>query len=833
MNDSKDTGFIDNVNKIIDVNKLILMIGRRWGFIVLCIGIAFTIAYLKLRYTAPIYQASITIKLDDEKPNQISDFFKFGKASGKLENFLKTESEIIKSRAINEKTLLELGYNFSFYEKGNILTSQLYPNNYFDILCLYCDSGSYVKPFSVFFTDNKTFDITLLGEKSKQKHHLNDTIFINNSLIQIIQKRSNGFSNLKGANILCVQNNLHKLAYGFSSGLNIEVQKGTSLIDLTYTSDVPQLASDYVNTLAKVYINQTISAKSLAAQQTLDFINAQLNDLSEKVKKSEYELSNLQSENKSANLDDVAKKEFDRLTQFHTEKNILEIKFETLNTIEKNILDTKDKTVSFIVFDKEDAENLPELLALYNQLILDRISLSQKYAGASALLLENEKKTKEVKNSLLKVLEEVKAKTRAKQKFTDKLIAESNASLSKYPLQQRVMISVRREFAVNEKVYSYLLEKKLEVEITKSSITPNASIIDNADIPNSPIYPKAQRFYLLALSIGLSIGLSGIFLSRFLYQKIPDKETIENMSKTPVIGVIKKVENQNNEEYKIHTFDNPKSIFSESIRGIRSSVNFLLQREQHKVICLTSTVSGEGKTFCTINLAASLSLLNKKVIILGCDLRRPKIHLSFADVTNDIGITTYLINKNTLPEIIQKTGYTNLDVIAAGPTPPNPSELLQSNKMMSLIEQLKKDYDYLMIDSAPIGLVSDSLALIKIADINLYILRAQYSKRDFAVIPDRIASDNDISNIYSILNSFDTSSLVYSSIYKSNYGGYYGGAGYYYYAGYYGKGGYGSYGRKYYNSYYSGYYSEDEPKVNWWMKIFKKKGSKKKENKAY
>ena len=823
MIEPKSTGFINSENKVIDINKLLLIIGRRWYVIFLSLVISLTVAYLKLRYTKPIYQASITIKLDDEKPNQISDFFKFGKATGKLENLLKTESEIIKSRSINEKTLNGMGYNFTYLQKGKIVTAEIYPNNYFDINILYCDSGTFVKPFTINFIDNNTFQIILQGEKKIRQYHLNDTIFLINSLIEIREKQQQNTSSLKGLNLFCVQNDIHQLAYRYSGSLAIDVIKGTSLINISFTGNEPQFATDFVNSLAKVYIDQTINIKSLAAQQTIDFINTQLRELSEKVKKSEFELSSLQSQNKSIDLDKLASKQLDKLSQLEAERNILSIRFETLNTIEKNILETKGKTVSFIVFDKEDAENLPELLQLYNELILERISQSQKYTVSSSVLLENETKTKEVKNSLLQVLNEVKNKTKVKQKFTEKLIEESNATLSNLPLQQRVLISVKREFNVNEKVYSYLLEKRLEIEVTKSSITPNASIIDKADLPGPPIYPVTQRFYLIALLVGLSVGLSGIFLVRVFNQKIPDKETIENLSRVPVIGVIKKVDNPTDDEYQIHTFSSPKSIFSESIRGIRTGINFILQGETHKVVCFTSTVSGEGKTFCTINLAASLTLLNKKVIILGCDLRRPKIHLSFQNLSNDFGLTTYLINKNSLSEIIQKTGHENLDVITAGPTPPNPAELLQSTKMFELIEQLKKEYDYVMIDSAPVGLVSDSLALMQVADINLYVLRAQYSKREFAQIPDRISGDNTIKNIYTVLNSYDNSSVVYGSIYKTNYGGDYGGSGYYYYGGYYGKGGYGYYGKKYYNSYYSGYYSEDEPNLPWWRKIFKKR----------
>jgi tyrosine-protein kinase Etk/Wzc len=272
----------------------------------------------------------------------------------------------------------------------------------------------------------------------------------------------------------------------------------------------------------------------------------------------------------------------------------------------------------------------------------------------------------------------------------------------------------------------------------------------------------------------------------------------------------------------------PKSIFSESIRGIRTNVNFLLKGETHKIICVTSSVSGEGKTFSTVNLAASLTLLGHKVVIVGCDLRRPKIHLTFKGMTNDIGLTSYLVNKSTINQVIIQTEFEHLDVIPAGPTPPNPSELLSSEKMMELIEILKRDYDYVFFDTAPVGLVSDSFALMSIADLNLFIIRAQYSRRDFALIPDRLHQDNEIPNISIVLNSYDNSSAIYGSIYKSAYGGYYGGGGYYYYGGYYNRG-YGYYARKYYSQYYNGYYSDELEPKSWWkslLKPFKKKKKK-------
>ncbi|MFN9582081.1 MAG: polysaccharide biosynthesis tyrosine autokinase, partial [Bacteroidota bacterium] len=371
------------------------------------------------------------------------------------------------------------------------------------------------------------------------------------------------------------------------------------------------------------------------------------------------------------------------------------------------------------------------------------------------------------------------------------------------------LINLERNYKVNEKIFSYLLEKRLETMIQRASIVSNTSIVDPCQ-GASKIYPNEKEQYTIALGIALLLSMGLILLLRLLYDKITDKETIEQLSKTPVIGIIKRISDTGDSDYNIHALTNPKSIFSESIRGIRTSLNFILQGNNHKLISVTSTVSGEGKTFCTLNIAASLTLLGNKVVILGCDLRRPKLHLSFPNMTNKVGLTTYLIGKNTKEEVILPTPYDKLYIIPAGPVPPNPSELLQSSKMLELLETLKHEFDYVLLDTSPVGLVADSLTLMQLSDINLYILRANYSKRDFALVPDRIKTDNGISNLYGILNAFDPGAGFYGSIYKQEYGGYYGGGGYYYYGGYYGRSSYGYYGRKYNSQYYSGYYTNEE-----------------------
>jgi tyrosine-protein kinase Etk/Wzc len=612
MSDPQEIFPYEEKKSVVDPNRIIAILYRRWPVIVISVLLSLLVAFLHLRYTKPLYTASIKLKLDDDKPNQISDIFKYGRTTGRFDNFLKTETEIIKSVDYAEKALQQLDYNYSYFSQGTIVTSELYPNVYFNLHTIYEDPDDKSHSFIIEFVNPTQFRV-LTNKKSGSKtlYSINDTFVFDKNLLQLTAANSEESALKKFNQILCVKHNLNGLAHSFAGALGIEVVKGTSLIELSITNGSPQLASDYLNTFAKFYINQTINDKSKATEQTLDFIDKQLFELSSRVQQSEYKLSDLKSKNNGIEIDEVAANQVEKLTKYESEKNILLIKQDAMNTLKKGLLDSKDSPINFVIFDREDAENLPDLMEGYNNLVIERITLLQKNTPQSAIAIENETKLKETRGILLKTLTATQDKLKSKIAFIDERIGEVNAVLSSIPMRQRMLINIQRDFKVNERVYTYLFEKKLETSISKSAITPNASIVQASETPRSPISPNANKTYSIALSIGLVIGLGGIVISRLLYQKIPDKETLETISSTPILGVVKEVSGQEN-DYEIHTFKNPKSVFSESIRGIRTGISFIAKGQEKKVICVTSTVSGEGKTFCSINLAASFTLLDKK-----------------------------------------------------------------------------------------------------------------------------------------------------------------------------------------------------------------------------
>lgn len=819
----------DQIERTIDINRVIQVILHRWYVLVLTIAAALAIAYINLRYTKPLFSTTVNIKFDDEKGTQMSDLFRYGKITGRIENQLKTESEIFKSRSLAMHTVEALDYRIAYFQKGQVVTSELYPFKFFTVKPLYIDSSDFGSSFIIQFFSPTEFNFKINEVSPFKKFNIEDSIIFGSSIFTI-QSGEFSISPILNKEINCQIVNPERAAAIISNGIEVDMEKGTSILNLSYISEIPAKAADIANTTAKVYIQDNINTRAAQAEQTIIFIDGLIEDLANQVNQSQQNLTDFQTKNNGVELDEIGRSEFSRLTELEVQQSLLALKKKMLDKLSEQLKGANTKTLELVLLDPEDAQDLPKMLELLNGLILDRLSLSLKSLPTSPIMIENEKKINEVKSALNRALASAHAKLDDKIVFNNGLIANAKSNLSALPQKQQALLNLERNFKVNEKIYGYLMEKKLETRINKSSIIANASIIDKAIIPSKPFSPVPGRVYAIAFLIGFAVGIGIIFLLRFIYNRIPDKETIEGLSTTPVIGVVKKLDNEDmDESYELYVMKSPKSVFSESIRGIRTNINYILQGGINKIVCVTSSVSGEGKTFCTINLAASLTMLGYKVVVVGCDLRRPKIHLTFNNMTNEKGVTTYLIGKHTLQDIIQESEFEHLDIIPAGPTPPNPSELLQTEKMQNLIDTLKSTYDYVFFDTAPVGLVSDSFSLMSKADINLFIIRSQYSRRDFALIPDRLKEDNDIPNLYIVLNSYDNSSAFYGSVYKSAYGGYYGGGGYYYYGGYYNKG-YGYYARKYYSQYYEGYYSDELQNKPWWQKLLK--GNRKKKHKT-
>ncbi|MDQ5929032.1 MAG: tyrosine-protein kinase Etk/Wzc [Bacteroidota bacterium] len=348
----------------------------------------------------------------------------------------------------------------------------------------------------------------------------------------------------------------------------------------------------------------------------------------------------------------------------------------------------------------------------------------------------------------------------------NKKINEIESTVKRLPDDQQELIKIKRKYDLNEKVYSAFLQKRSEADIVKAANLSDIHFIDPAkEVSANVLSQKTSVNYVLALFIGLLVPLTIILIIFFLNNTILNSEDIHRLTTVPLIGVV----GVNTEASDLAVFDKPKSAMAESFRGIRSSLQFLYkgQGEGAKVLMLTSSISGEGKTFCSINIATVFALSEKKTIIVGLDLRKPKLSRVF-EKNDDFGAVNYLINQKNIDEIISPTTIPFLDIIFSGPIPPNPSELILNDKMSALIQELKTRYDYIILDTPPVGLVSDATEISQFADVVLYIVRQNHTKKEMVSFLNNRVKRGELKNTSIILNGFEN---------KAKYGysyGYYG-----------------------------------------------------------
>jgi tyrosine-protein kinase Etk/Wzc len=455
-------------------------------------------------------------------------------------------------------------------------------------------------------------------------------------------------------------------------------------------------------------------------------------------------------------------------------------------------------------------QQLNDAIASLNLLISERKTALKTYVGNSQTIQDLNQQILQVKNNILNSINATHLLISNKINYLQSQLGPINQQISELPSAERDMVALKRDFDINDKVYSFLSEKKLDAQISSAGILPGATIIDLAQANFNPISPDEHGVQRSAEILGLAIGFGLIILIRILNPYIYDKETIESLTTIPIIGVIRKFPEEIDEySTQILAISKPKSIFAESVRSVRTNLSFLASEKKSKVICITSEVAGEGKSFVAVNLSSTLSLIDKKVILIAADLRRSKLHKTF-HVPNDLGLSNYLANQCTAEDIISHSNQQNLDFIISGPIPPNPSELLHSKRMSELIAYLQTIYDIVMIDTAPIGLVSDAIPLIRVSDINLFVIRSGKSKFYAATVPQRIAQEYHLENTVIVLNAF-AQDLLHSRYYTTKFTGENYGTRYYYYSDYTG-----------YES--SGYYI-DTSENKWWdlRRWFKKR----------
>ena len=771
-------------NDEIDLKDLFKTI-MKYKYIIAFFAIIFALASAIFAYTKPsIYSSFATIELQEDSNKWSPDDALKQAFSGGSVN-VENQIEILKSKSLADRALKDLNLKTRYFTVKNYRTKEYYNNSPFIVIDKMLDDTIYGTTFNLTPVDEESFrlEIKPISKFSKRGvlaltgvQPLEDYELITYDKVHKYGEDivSQWFT-LNITKLSSLENEEYSFAFVhpsiasdvYLSDLSVsQVSELSSILRVSIEDNVSLRASDLLNSLFKAYLEQEVERKSEVANLSLDFIDNQLEEINKKLKTSETDLESYKEINDVISLSDKAKTVSTQLVEYESKIQELNIEENILNNLFQYISNNQNLaglSVGSITFADpalailikslhEQASQKEALLLDYTELHPEVKKFSQTIATLRRQIVAS------LKNNL-KQLEQ-------RKKSLNDLIYKYQKSIETLPKQERELTRLTRHFSVNEKVYSYLLEKRAETAILKSSTISNARILDIALNFSKPIKPKRVLIVLVGLILGVIVGLAYAFLREFFNNTIKNTEEIEKYSSIPIYGVIPFNKNKKT-----------LSVFSEAFRSIRTNLQFLPQNESSRIISVTSSVSGEGKTTIVAKLGEIISQTNKKVIVLDLDLRKASVHKEF-DLPNNIGMSNYLTGQNSLTEVIKKTSNDFVDVITTGPLPPNPSELILNENMKNILDELKKSYDYILIDTPPVGLVTDALILMNYSDITFTIVRANYTRKEFIKNLDRLAKEHSHNHVGMILNGVEIGDK-YGYGYGVSYGYGYGNGKYY------------------------------------------------------
>ncbi len=779
---------ISNINDELDIKLFLYISKRNVLFPIVFIVIALLGAWLYIRYTPPVYQTSAVIQMGSQ-----SEASRILPTTNIYEDDLAKQIELMRSNTFLKRALQRLPLEVSYFSEGRVLNFEMYRNAPFTIDAVVKNPSIYGIPIYLDFIDPENVSLTfeIKGKSIQRKVHING---INELPEMDVKVDIHNFDNIREQQKLFsknsfffILNNPDNLVKSYSGDIRINVlNSAAKTIQVGYQGTNAQKASDIVNIIADEFSIYDLEKKAESANNVLEFIDAQLDMLFDKLSESEMELQQFRKEHGINDITLTPPPTLQgRIADFENQIITLQLEKNILLEIEKNLnVDDVDVyRLIAILSGSEFKTGISGMLNALEELLIEREKLLYEVTPESRQIeylnyqIEIQKKMlvesiTNLKQNIEASIEELNQKI---YRFEEALLEQSGRySLIEYSMLERV-------HSINERFYNQLVEKKAEYSISRAGYVSQSVLLERSQTPGQPIYPKPRGIYLSSLLAAVFLGL-GVFLLKYLfYNEIPSLHDILKYTQASVIGVIPRYKSEIPSN-QLLVLKKPKSLIAESLRAIRTNLQFINNDPGPKMVAVTSTISGEGKTFFAINLAGILAFSNKKVIVIDLDMRKPKIHLGF-NVENVKGVSTILSKIDEIDDCIQPSKVKNLEFITAGPVPPNPSELILTPRMDEMITYLKSRYDYVIVDNPPVGIVTDGMKSILMADYPVYLFKANYSKRMFIQNVNRLISESHIKNLSVVLNAVDKEYSSYGYDKGYSYGYYYGGysAGYGYY----------------------------------------------------
>jgi tyrosine-protein kinase Etk/Wzc len=738
------------------IGEIIFGYLKYWKWFILSITVFLVAGYFYVKSQVPQYRIQTQIIIKDTK--QSTDKIIFDELGVTPPNIvIENEILIMRSNTLIEKVVKDLGLQTSYYSKGRLSKRILYKTEPASINLLVPSKKTYTKDWAVQLVDSQgaMFD----GKKVPFNKPTSTTAGV------IVIKPN---ENTSKEPYFVTFSTVASVAQQYISKIAVApTSKQSNMLVISVEDAVPSRGEDFLNKVVEEYISAAINDKNKNIANTIAFIDERLRVLQGELGVEEKNVQEFKSNNNITDLGSEASMIFSKVTGNDSKVTDIDLQLTMLKQVE-GYLSTPDNlsVVQPSMLGLTD-NTITSMVNQLGELKLQKQSLLRTIPESNPIVAAINDQIISLKGSLKEAVKTLRSSLLLNRREVEKVNNKFQADLKQVPVRERQLMDVMRNKTIKDNLFNFLLQKREETGLSLASNAADSRVINPARSSAAPIKPVISTLYLIFVSLGLGLPVGIIFVKDMLNNNVRRKSDISKNTRVPIIAQI----SQSDDGAALTIITKPRSIVAEQIRALRTNLDFLIPGNGCKVILFTSTVSGEGKSFISLNLGASLASTGKRVIILELDLRKPKL-LSTIGLEKKIGLSDYLIGKVGYKDIIREIPQQeNFYMIESGTIPPNPAEILMNSHLPELIAALKADYDYILIDAPPIGLVTDAQILGKYADVTFFLVRHNFSRKDHINLLNEIYTKRIFKNLNVIFNSIDTSGFAYGYRYDYSYYG--------------------------------------------------------------
>lgn len=750
-----------------DIKKILFLLRRQWKWLIFFSTLGIVGAYAYNKFTKPLYSVSTSILIPEDSNNlRMEELFQG--AVQTPQNNIYNQIEIIKSYYTINSTLLNLDWRTSWFEKEFFVWKGIYKQEPYDIQ----ESSNFINPSGIPIyiqpVSETHYRVKIKGKIRKNNAPVELNIettgefgkpFVTDHFGFTILKKENNFGTPKGEYYF-IFNDLNNSTIRYQQKLKAVLKdKYSDIVVCSLVGEEPYKESEFLNELIRVYAEGKMDFQNESQRRSLDFINSQLEGIADSLNITGTRFTEFRAKNSIIDLGAEGTLVMNNLQEIESEGARSQMQLDYFQNLLKYLNNTSDlkQLVSPSVVGIQDVA-LNALVLKLGELYNRRQVLSFSAKENNPTLVMIDKELNQTRNQLIEnlrnLIDNAQRSIAAQKNRQDKI----SVQLNKLPQKEQQMVNIQRQFNLTSEIYTFLLQKRAETNIALASSIPDIQVIDEARPQTASSIGYSHKMILMIgflMGIGLPIGY--IVLINIFDDRVRTEKDLERTTTIPILGNI--IHNISKSELVV--FENPKSTIAESFRILRTNLQYMLTGPGGKVISVNSTNPGEGKSFSAINLAIILAMNNKKVLLIGADMRKPRLHKVF-NHSNQYGLSTYLIGVDTLDEVITNTHIENLFVLHSGPIPPNPSEILGKPELKVLLDEGRSRFDYIVIDNAPTGLVTDAQIVSNLTDLNIFILRYAVSHKSQIEMINQYVSQKTMANVAILVNDIKTNSFGHS-----------------------------------------------------------------------